>query len=51
MSSVLDRIAHFLRWFFNASPTALITRPPSRQIGSPEPRQHPHSNQQQRVSR
>ncbi|HEX2542565.1 MAG TPA: hypothetical protein VHM00_15955 [Caldimonas sp.] len=50
MSSVSDRIVHFIRWFFNASPTELITLPQRRDLQPQEARSGRYVNQQQRVS-
>jgi hypothetical protein len=50
MSSLRERIGHFLRWFFNASPTAVITPPPlkARQRAA---QRHRFEDRPQRASR
>jgi hypothetical protein len=42
-----ERIAHFVRWFFNASPTALL----ESRTDSPRDRRHSHSTTHREMSR
>ena len=51
MSSLAERIGHFLRWFFNASPTADIAPPTLRQARARRDPQHGFSHPSREASR
>ena len=51
MSSLAERMGHFLRWFFNASPTAEIAPPNLRSARASREPHHAFSQPPREASR
>jgi hypothetical protein len=51
MSSLAERMGHFLRWFFNASPTAEIVPPKVRPARPSRDPRHDFSQPSREASR